>query len=87
MVEPINEAQAESARAVLLNAGAYTHTSIAILDALKAVSVPVFEVHLSEPKAREAFRHNSYVSLVAKDCFSGHGAKSYELALDAAAQL
>ncbi len=87
LIDWIQEAGAKAAHAILINAAGYTHTSIAIHDALKAVTVPVFEVHLSEPKEREAFRHTSYVGMVAKECFSGHGAKSYELALDAAAQL
>jgi 3-dehydroquinate dehydratase len=74
-------------KAVLLNAAGYTHTSVAILDAIKAITVPVFEVHLSDPHKREAFRHLSYVSMGAKAVFAGHGAKSYELALDAALQV
>ena len=65
----------------------FTHSSIAILDAIKAITVPVFEVHLSDPQSREAFRHVSYVGMAAKAVFAGHGAKSYELALDAALQL
>jgi 3-dehydroquinate dehydratase II len=72
---------------VLLNAAGFTHTSIAILDAIKAIKIPVFEVHLSDPHSREEFRHLSYVGMAAKAVFAGHGAKSYELALDAALQL
>lgn len=87
LIDWLHEAQAEGAKAVLLNAGAYTHTSIAIHDAIKSITVPVFEVHLSDPEKREAFRHISYVGMAAKACFAGHGAKSYELALDAALQL
>jgi 3-dehydroquinate dehydratase-2 len=68
--------------AIVINAAAYTHTSLAILDALKAVSLPVAEVHLSEPKAREEFRHFSYISLVAEKVFSGEGFKSYEKAIE-----
>jgi 3-dehydroquinate dehydratase II len=87
LIDWLHEAQASGARAVLLNAGAYTHTSIALHDAIKSINVPVIEVHLSEPKNREEFRHLSYVGMAAHSCISGHGAKSYELALDVALQL
>ena len=87
LIDWLHEAQAVGAKAVLLNAGGYTHTSIAIHDAIKSIKVPVFEVHLSDPQKREEFRHLSYVGMAAADCFAGHGAKSYELALDAALQL
>jgi 3-dehydroquinate dehydratase-2 len=72
---------------LLVNAGAYSHTSIAILDALQAVEVPVIEVHLSNIFRREAFRHHSYVSGVAKGVICGFGAHGYVLALEAMAQL
>jgi 3-dehydroquinate dehydratase-2 len=85
LIDWLHEAQAVGAKAVLLNAGGYTHTSIAIHDAIKSIKVTVIEVHLSDPHKREAFRHISYVGMAAKECFAGHGAKSYELALDAAA--
>lgn len=85
LIDWIQEANAVGAKAVLLNAGGYTHTSIAIHDAIKAVKVPVYEVHLSDPMKREAFRHLSYIEPVAKATFAGHGAASYTLALDAAA--
>ncbi len=87
LIDWLHEAQAASAKAVLLNAGAYTHTSIALLDAIKAISVPVIEVHLSDPTLREPFRHHSYVGMAARAAFAGHGAHSYTLALDAAAAL
>ena len=87
LIDWLQEAQAVGAKAVLLNAGGYTHSSIAIHDAIKAINVPVFEVHLSDPQTREQFRHRSYVGMAAKAVFAGHGAKSYELALDAALQL
>jgi 3-dehydroquinate dehydratase II len=87
LIDWLHEAQAVGAKAVLLNAGGYTHTSIAIHDAIKSVKVPVIEVHLSDPHAREEFRHLSYVGMAALSCFAGHGAQSYELALDAALQL
>ena len=86
LIDWLHEAQAVGAKAVLLNAGGFTHTSIAIHDAIKSIIVPVIEVHLSDPRSREPFRHISYVGMAAKECFAGHGAKSYELALDAAAQ-
>ncbi|WP_310497705.1 type II 3-dehydroquinate dehydratase [Sandarakinorhabdus sp.] len=87
LVDWIHEAGAAGALAIILNAGAYTHTSIAIHDAIKAVSVPVIEVHLSNPHAREAFRHKSLIAPVAKGSICGFGAGSYTLALDAAAAL
>lgn len=67
---------------LILNAGAYTHTSIAIRDALLAVSKPVVEVHLSNVFAREEFRHVSYISDIAKGVISGFGAMSYVFALE-----
>ncbi len=87
LIDWLHEANAHNAKAVLLNAGGYTHTSIAIHDAIKAIKVPVIEVHLSDPHKREPFRHISYIGMAAAACFSGHGAKSYTLALDAAAKL
>jgi 3-dehydroquinate dehydratase II len=87
LIDWLHEANAHGAKAVLLNAGGYTHTSIAIHDAIKAISVPVIEVHLSDPHKREDFRHLSYVGMAATACFAGHGAQSYTLALDAAAKL
>lgn len=67
--------------AIVLNAAAYTHTSVAVLDALKAVRLPVAEVHLTEPKDREDFRRVSYVGMVAERTFSGRGFESYADAL------
>ncbi|MFW2831035.1 type II 3-dehydroquinate dehydratase [Sphingomonas sp. ID0503] len=87
LVDWIQEANARQAKAVLLNAGAYTHTSVAVHDAIKGVSVPVIEVHLSNPHRREAFRHISLVGQAAKGTIAGFGALSYTLALDAAAKL
>ncbi|HTI85992.1 MAG TPA: type II 3-dehydroquinate dehydratase [Alphaproteobacteria bacterium] len=72
---------------IIVNAGAYTHTSIALLDALNAVEVPVVEVHLSNIFRRESFRHHSYVSQAATGMVAGLGAKGYELAVDAIAHL
>lgn len=87
LVDWLHEAAERRALAVILNAGAYTHTSVALRDAIKAMSVPVIEVHLSNPAARESFRHRSHVSPVAKGVIQGFGAKGYLLALDAAAAM
>lgn len=87
LVDWLHEAQAEGAKAVLLNAGAYTHTSIALLDAIRAIRTPVIEVHLSDPKTREQFRHLSYVGMAAVQAVEGLGARSYIVALEAAASL
>ncbi len=86
LVDWIQEAR-EGASALILNPAAYGHTSIAILDALKMLSIPIVEGHLSNPAAREAFRRETYVSLAATGLVSGFGAKSYELAIEAAAGL
>jgi len=87
LIDWLHEAQASGAKAVLLNAGAFTHMSIAIHDAIKAIAVPVIEVHLSNPLRRDAFRHKSFVGEAAVGTVSGFGAMSYTLALDAAAKL
>ncbi len=68
---------------VLINPAAYTHTSVAIRDALSAVNLPVIEIHLSNIYARESFRHHSYISAIAIGVIGGFGAYSYDLALDA----
>lgn len=67
---------------VIINAAAYTHTSVALHDALKLLSVPVIEVHISDPKTRESFRHVSYVEPCAAAVIAGKGADGYLLALD-----
>jgi 3-dehydroquinate dehydratase II len=87
LVDWLHEANAGGARAVILNAGALTHTSVALHDAVKAIRVPVIEVHLSNPHAREAFRHHSFVSPVARGVIVGFGKLGYQLALDAASRL
>ncbi len=88
LVDWLHEAADARVHAALLNAGAYTHTSIALLDAIKAIApLPVFEVHLSDPATREPFRQISYIGMAARACFAGHGADSYALALDAALTL
>jgi 3-dehydroquinate dehydratase-2 len=66
---------------IVLNAGAYTHTSVAIADAIKAIKTPVVEVHISNTFAREPFRHHSYISPVAKGIIVGFGFQSYHLAI------
>ena len=86
LVDWIHEARDEAA-GVIVNGGAYTHTSVAIHDALRAVDVPVVEVHLSNTFAREEFRHRSLISPVAKGLIVGFGANSYVLAVDALASL
>jgi 3-dehydroquinate dehydratase-2 len=86
LIDWVQEAR-EAASALVLNPAGYGHTSVALLDALKMLSIPVIECHLSNPAAREAFRHATYVSLAATGVVSGFGAQSYELALEAAAGL
>jgi 3-dehydroquinate dehydratase-2 len=86
LVDWIQEAR-ESADGIVLNAGALTHTSVAVHDALKAADVPIIEVHLSNIFRRESFRHHSYVSLAANGGIFGLGPQGYELALEAIASL
>jgi 3-dehydroquinate dehydratase-2 len=86
IVDWLHEAQATGAKAVILNAAAYTHTSIAIHDAVKGIKTPVIEVHLSNPHKRESFRHMSFVGQAAKGIVAGFGALSYLLALEAASR-
>ena len=83
----LHEAQAEGAKAVLLNAGALTHTSLAIYDAIRSIKTPVIEVHISNPHAREEFRHTSVISGVATGVIAGFGFDSYLLALTAIGRL
>ncbi len=75
------------ARALVINPAGYGHTSIALLDALKTLSIPIVECHLSNPAARETFRQTTFVALAATGVVSGFGARSYELALEACAGL
>jgi 3-dehydroquinate dehydratase-2 len=86
LVDWIQEAR-ESADGIILNAGALTHTSVAVLDALSAADLPAIEVHLSNIFRRESFRHHSYVSLAANGVICGLGPQGYELALEAIAAL
>lgn len=81
LVNWIHEAK-NKASGIIINAGAYTHTSVALHDALKAVGLPAIEVHLSNVYKRESFRHHSYLSPAAHGVICGFGAQSYELALD-----
>ena len=86
LVDLILEARTEGA-ALVINPAAYGHTSIAFHDALKTLTIPVVECHLSNPQKREAFRHHSFVSTAANGVITGFGAMSYELAVEAAARL
>jgi 3-dehydroquinate dehydratase-2 len=86
LIDWVQEAR-EAAAALVINPAGYGHTSIALLDALKMLAVPIIECHLSNPAAREEFRRTTYVSLAATGVVSGFGAHSYELALEAAAGL
>ena len=83
LIDWVQEAR-ESASALIINPAGYGHTSIALLDALKTLSIPVIECHLSNPAAREEFRRHTFVSLAATGIVSGFGAASYELAIEAA---
>lgn len=85
LVDWVQEAR-HAAKGLLLNAGAYTHTSVALLDALSVLTIPVIEVHLSNVFRREPFRHHSYVSLAATGVVAGLGADGYRLALQALAR-
>ena len=87
LIDWLHEANAVSAKAVILNAAAYTHTSIALLDAIKAIAVPVIEVHISDPTTREPFRHVSYIGMAAHSTIQGRGIDGYVAALEQAATL
>ena len=86
LIEWIHEARLQ-ASALILNPAAFGHTSVALHDALKTLRIPIIECHLSNPMARESFRHHSYVSALATGIISGFGAKSYDLALEAIIQM
>ncbi len=86
LVTWVQEAR-DKAAGVILNAGAYSHSSIALLDAIQAAELPVIEVHLSNIFRREPYRQHSYISMGAKGVICGLGAKGYELALEAMADL
>jgi 3-dehydroquinate dehydratase-2 len=84
LVDRVQQAKADGVNFILLNPGAYTHTSVALRDALLGVAIPFVEVHLSNVHAREAFRKHSYFSDIATGCIVGCGALGYRLALLAA---
>ena len=86
LIDWIHEAR-ENAAAIIINPGAFTHTSVAIMDALKACDCPIVEVHISNVHRREAFRHHSYVSLVATAVMAGFGTHGYQLAVQHVAHL
>jgi 3-dehydroquinate dehydratase-2 len=86
LIEWVQEARKEAC-AVVINAAGYGHTSVSLHDALRTLSIPVIDCHLSNPAARESFRHLSYVSMAASGVVSGFGPASYELAIEAACGL
>ncbi|MBI1492188.1 type II 3-dehydroquinate dehydratase [Halocynthiibacter styelae] len=85
LLDAIHDAK-QSARGIILNAGAFTHTSVALMDAISSVELPVVEVHLSNIHAREPFRHKSYIAPVALGQIAGFGSQGYLLAVDALVQ-
>jgi len=87
LIDWIHEAGAKNAVGIVLNAGGYTHTSVAIRDAVAAVAVPVIEVHISNIFARDPFRHYSYIAPVARASLCGFGIAGYGLAIDGLAAL
>lgn len=86
LVERVQQARGDGTDFIIINPAAFTHTSVALRDALAAVAIPFIEVHLSNVHAREAFRKESYFSDIAVGVISGLGAKGYELALEYALQ-
>lgn len=86
LIDWVQEARGQHA-GIIINAGGYTHTSVALHDALRAVALPVIEVHLSDPSTREPFRHHSYIEPVAKQSIVGKGAQGYVDAVNALAAL
>ena len=86
LIDRVQEAAADGTAFIVLNPGAFTHTSVALRDALLAVDIPFIEIHLSNTFARESFRHKSYFSDIATACLFGFGAYGYELAINAAAR-
>ena len=87
LIDWLHEAEDAGAKAVIINPGGYSHTSVALRDAVSSITTPVMEVHLSDPETREPFRHLDYVAQVARQVFKGEGAAGYVSALDAAARL
>ncbi|WP_144392790.1 type II 3-dehydroquinate dehydratase [Pleionea sediminis] len=86
LIERIHSAKNEEINYILFNPAAFTHTSVALRDALLAVDIPFTEIHLTDPKSREPFRHHSFFSDIAKEVVSGLGAKGYLIAAENAAQ-
>ncbi len=86
LIDEVQEAR-EQASALVINPAGYGHTSVALVDALRTLDIPIVECHLSNPAARESYRRRSYVAEAARGTVSGFGALSYTLALDAAARL
>jgi len=84
LIDRVQKAARDGVKFIILNPGAFTHTSIALRDAFLAVQIPFIEIHLSNTFAREEFRHNSYFSDIASSCLFGFGAYGYELAVQAA---
>ena len=87
LIDWLHEAQRLGAKAVIINPGGYSHTSVALHDAVKAIGTPVIEVHLSDPETRESFRHTDLVAMAASRVIKGQGAQGYLTALDEAALL
>ena len=87
LIDWLHEAQASGATAVVINPGGYSHTSVALHDAILAISTPVIVVHLTDPATREPFRHTDLAALAATLVIKGQGAQGYVTALDAAARL
>lgn len=84
LVERIHDAGSDDTQFILINPAAFTHTSVAIRDALAGVSIPFIELHISNPHSREPFRHHSYFSDIAVGVIAGFGIRSYSMALDEA---
>jgi 3-dehydroquinate dehydratase-2 len=87
LIDWLHDAEDSGAAAVIINPGGFSHTSVALHDAVKAIHTPVFEVHLSDPDMRESFRHVDFVALAATQVIKGKGVQGYVEALDAAAAL
>jgi 3-dehydroquinate dehydratase-2 len=87
LIDWLHDAEDSGAAAVIINPGGFSHTSVALHDAVKAIHTPVFEVHLSDPDTRESFRHVDFVALAATQVIKGKGVQGYVEALDAATAL